>query len=65
MVFELIVPGAAKVALPHFQPEIGSLTLREDSVTTTVPGKLCLALRASNTALRGGWCTTVTLAARR
>ena len=63
VVFELIVPKAAKVALPRFQPEIDALTLRENSVTTTVPGKLYLQLQASNTAMRAAWCVSVTLAA--
>jgi hypothetical protein len=63
VVFELIVPKAAKVILPRLQPEIGPLTLRENSVTTTVPGKLYLQLQASNTATRAGWCTTATLTA--
>ncbi|MBH8557211.1 hypothetical protein [Hymenobacter negativus] len=63
VVFELIVPKAAKVALPRLQPEIGPLTLRENSVTTTVPGKLYMQLQASNTATRAGWYMTATLAA--
>ena len=63
VVFELIVPNAAKVALPCFQPEINALTLRENSVTTTVPGKLYLQMQASNTAMRAAWCVTATLAA--
>lgn len=63
VVFELIVPRAAKIALPRLQPEIGPLTLRENSVTTTVPGRLYVQLQASNTATRAGWCMTATLAA--
>ena len=63
VVFELIVPRAAKMALPDVQPEVGSLILRENSVTTTVPDKLYLELRASNTALRAAWCVTATLTA--
>ena len=63
VVFELVVPKAAKVALPRKRPEIGPLTLRENSVTTTVPGKLLVQLRASNTATRAGWCMTATLSA--
>ena len=63
LVFELIVPTAAKVALPRLQPEIGLLTLRENSVTTTVPGKLCVQLQASSTATPTAWCMTATLAA--
>jgi hypothetical protein len=63
VVFELVVPKAAKVALPRLQPEVGPLTLRENSVTTTVPGKLYVQLQASNTATRAGWCITATLKA--
>ncbi|GAB2869492.1 hypothetical protein GCM10027044_34360 [Hymenobacter ruber] len=63
VVFELIVPKAAKVALPRLQPEIGPLTLRENSVTTTVPGKLYVQLQASNTATQAGWYMTATLTA--
>ena len=63
VVFELIVPETAKMALPRLQPEVGALILRENSVTTTVPDKLYLELRASNTALHGAWCMTATLAA--
>ncbi|MGY3087051.1 hypothetical protein ACVWYF_000077 [Hymenobacter sp. UYAg731] len=63
VVFELIVPKAAKVALPGLQPEIASLTLRPNSVMTTAPDKLYVQLQASNTATRAGWCMTATLAA--
>ncbi|GAB3866936.1 hypothetical protein GCM10028824_08220 [Hymenobacter segetis] len=63
VVFELIVPKAAKVALPRLQPEIGPLTLRENSVTTTAPGKLYVQLLASNTATQAGWYMTATLTA--
>lgn len=63
VVFELVVPSAAQVALPSLQPEIASLTLRAESVTTTVPGKLYVQLQASNTATQAGWCMTATLAA--
>jgi hypothetical protein len=63
VVFELIVPRAAKVASPRPQPEVGPLTLRENSITTTVPGKLYVQLQASNTATRAGWCMTATLSA--
>ena len=62
VVFELIVPETAKMTLPRHQPEVGSLILRGNSVTTTVPDKLCLELRASNTALHAAWCMTATLA---
>jgi hypothetical protein len=63
VVFELIVPRAAKIALPRQQPEIGPLILQENSVTTTVPARLCVQRQASNTATRVGWCMTATLAA--
>ncbi len=63
VIFELIVPKSSKVALPRLKPEIGPLTLRKNSVTTTVPGKLYMQLQASNTATRAGWCMTATLTA--
>ena len=63
VVFELIVPKGAKVALPRLQSEIGPLTLRENSVTTTVPDKLYVQLQANTTATRTDWCMTATLAA--
>lgn len=63
VVFELIVPRAAKIALPRLQPEVGPLTLRENSVTTTVPGRLYVQRQASNTATQADWCMTATLAA--
>jgi hypothetical protein len=63
VIFELIVPKLAKVALPRLQSEVGPLTLRENSVTTTVPGKLYLQLQASTTATQTAWYMTPTLAA--
>ncbi|WP_035562472.1 hypothetical protein [Hymenobacter sp. IS2118] len=62
VVFELIVPGAAKVPASHQPLEVATILLRQGSITSTVPGKILTQLRANNTALRSDWCITATLA---
>ncbi|WP_310396375.1 hypothetical protein [Hymenobacter sp.] len=63
VIFELVVPGAAKVPAPRQHVEVAKLVVRETSVTSTVAGKILTQLRANNTALGAAWCTTATLAA--
>ncbi len=62
VVFELVVPGAAKVPAPQHPLEVAKILLRQGSITSTVPGKILTQLRANNTALRADWCITATLA---
>ena len=60
VVFELVVPRAAKVpaARPPFQlVKLAQLT----SASSTVPGPVLTELRANNTALGANWCITATL----
>jgi hypothetical protein len=61
VVFELVVPKAAKVPALRQQIPTASLLMRPASVTSTVPGRIFIQLRANNTALGAAWCTTVTL----
>lgn len=62
VVFELVVPVAAKVPVPRQHAEVAKLVVRQASVTSTVPGKVLTQLRANNTAHGAGWCITVSLA---
>ncbi|MDB5234243.1 MAG: hypothetical protein JWR44_1236 [Hymenobacter sp.] len=63
VVFELVVPVAAKVPAPRQHVEVAKLVVQQASVTSTVPGKILTQLRANNTALGAAWCITATLAA--
>ena len=63
MVFELVVPVAAKVPAPRQYLEVAELVVRQASVTTTVRCKALTLLQANNTALGAAWCITATLAA--
>ncbi len=63
VVFELVVPVAAKVPALRQHLEVAKLVLRQTSVTSTVPAKIVTQLRANNTALGAEWCITATLAA--
>lgn len=62
VIFELVVPVAAKVPPPRQRVAIATLVVRPASVTSTVPGRMLTQLRANNTALGGAWCMTATLA---
>ncbi|MBF9239586.1 hypothetical protein I2I05_19495 [Hymenobacter sp. BT683] len=62
VIFELVVPVAAKVPAPRQPLEVAKMVLRQGSVTSTVPGKILTQLRANNTALGAAWCITATLA---
>ena len=61
VIFELVVPVAAKVPAPRQRVELAKLVVRQASITSTVPGKALALLRANNTALGAGWCITATL----
>ena len=63
VIFELVVPGAAKVPAPRQHVEVAHWAVRQASVTSTVPGKVLQQLRANNTAKGAAWCVTATLAA--
>ena len=64
VVFELVVPVAAKVPAPQKCPAVAKMLVRETSVTSTVRSGSLTPLRTNNTALGGAWCTTATLAAK-
>ena len=63
VIFELVVPGAAKVPAPRQHVEAALWAVQPASVTSTVPGKVLQQLRANNTALGAAWSFTATLAA--
>jgi hypothetical protein len=62
LVIELVVPVAAKIPVLRQPMSTAAPQLRPASVTSTVPGKIYLQLRANNTASSPAWCTTATLA---
>ena len=64
VVFELVVPVAAKVP-PLRQPVAVAKIVQQASITSTVPGQILTQLRTNNTALSSAWCITATLAATR
>ena len=63
VIFELVVPRAAKVPAPRQHVEVAKLVVQQASVTSTVPAKILTQLRANNTAKGAAWCITATLAA--
>ncbi|HEX8505144.1 MAG TPA: hypothetical protein VF630_07240 [Hymenobacter sp.] len=63
LVFEFAVPLFAKVPPPRQRVEITKLLVQQSSVTSTVPGKVLMPLRANNTSVSAGWCITATLTA--
>ena len=63
VVFELLVPVAAKVPALRQRVEVAKLLVQAASITSTVPGTALARLQVSNTAMRAGWCITATLAA--
>ena len=63
VIFELVVPRAAKVPAPRQHVEVAKLVVQQASVTSTVPAKIITQLRVNNTAHSPGWCITATLAA--
>jgi hypothetical protein len=63
VVLALVVPGAAEVSALR-QPVSTALRLTSAvAITSTVPAKVYVQLRASNTAQGAAWCITATLAA--
>ena len=64
VVFELVVPVAAKVSALN-QPVAVAKIVQPASITSTVPGQIPAPLRANNTARSTAWCITATLAATR
>jgi hypothetical protein len=66
VIFELVVPGSAKVPAPRHHVEMSRIMVRQCSVTSTVTGKVLTQLNANNTAaVATGWSITATLAAPR
>jgi hypothetical protein len=63
VIFELVVPRAAKVPAPRQHVEVAKLVVMQTSVTSTVSTQTLTELRANNTALGAAWCITATLAA--
>ena len=63
VVLEWAVPTAAKVPAPRQRVCMATITVRPASITSTVPAKIILELRANNTVLPTRWCTTATLTA--
>ena len=61
VVIALAVPVAAKVPAARRPLGVAPLLVQPQSVTTTVPGKVLMQLRANNTALAVAWCSTATL----
>ena len=61
VIFELVVPDAAKVRASRRQLEVAKLVLQE--VTSTARAKIITQLRVNNTAQSTAWCITATLAA--
>lgn len=63
VVLEWAVPTAAKVPAPRQWVPMATITMRPASITSTVPAKVIIELRANNTVLPTRWCTTATLTA--
>ena len=63
VVLEWAVPVAAKVPAPRQRVSMATITMRPASITSTVPAKVIIELRANNTVLPTRWCTTATLTA--
>jgi hypothetical protein len=63
LVFEFAVPVSAKVPPARQRIEVAKLLVQQSSVTSTVPGKVLMPLRANNTSVGAAWCITATLTA--
>jgi hypothetical protein len=61
VIFELVVPKAAKVPPPRQRVEVAKLVVQQASVTSTVPRTIITQLRANDTAQTTAWCITVAL----
>ena len=61
VVFELVVPKAAKVPPPRQRVELAKLVVQQASITSTVPRTIITQLRANDTAQATAWCITVAL----
>ena len=63
LVLAWAVPTAAKVPAPRPRVSMATIIMRPASITSTVPAKVIIELRANNTVLPTSWCTTATLTA--
>ena len=63
IIFELVVPMAAKVPAPQRHPEVSKLLVQPAIMTSTLSSKALTQLRANNTSVGAAWCISVTLAA--
>ena len=63
VVLEWAVPTAATVPALRQRVPTAIITMRPASITSTVPAKIIIELRANNTVLPTHWCTTATLTA--
>jgi hypothetical protein len=61
VIFELLVPTAAKVPAPSLHREVAKLMVHQASVTSTVPSVIITDLRVNNTAVASAWCVTASL----
>jgi hypothetical protein len=61
VVFELLVPGVAKVPPLRQYLKVEKLLVRENSVTSTAPDTMLVELRVNDTARAMAWRTTATL----
>lgn len=64
VVFELVVPVAAKVPAPCQRIAVAKLVVREASSTSTGRGESLALFWANNTALGAVWCISATLVAQ-
>ncbi|WP_156175862.1 hypothetical protein [Hymenobacter terrenus] len=62
VVFEWVVPVAAKVPAPRQSGGVAKLLVQQASISSTVSAKTLIQLRHNNTALGAAWCITATLA---
>ena len=65
VVFELVVPRAAKVPAARPTIELTKLVVQLASASSTVPSSALTELRVNNTAHGADWCITATLQAPR
>lgn len=63
LVFEFAVPLSAKVPPARQRVEVAKLLVQQSSITSTVPTKVLMPLRANNTSVGAAWCITATLTA--
>ena len=63
VVLALVVPGAAEVSALREPVSTAVRLASAVAITSTVPAKVYVQLRASNTAQGAAWCITATVAA--